>query len=117
MAWLAVAVFAAGPVRSGGRRRSSRRSMAGRAASVRARVEGEVAGPALHGQWGDLSLADRRDVLRSAVGVVWIARGNGDRIRVVAKGFEPANLSRPGVSGPMAPVPDGVLPGTIRLES
>lgn len=68
-------------------------------------------------QWSALPLPDRRDVLRSAVGVVWVARGSGDRIRVVAKGFEPANLSRPGVSGPMTPVPDGVLPGTIRLES
>jgi hypothetical protein len=54
---------------------------------------GTVPAPrALRELWPELSIAERGQILRGAVGVVWVRRGRGsasERARVVAAGFEP----------------------------
>jgi hypothetical protein len=68
----------------------------------------------------DLDVDELRHVLRGALGVVWVRKGRGDledRIRIVARGFEPAGLSVRGVpSGPPVTFdfPEGDLDGEIR---
>lgn len=60
-----------------------------------------------------MSVAERRHVLRSAVGVVWVRKGRADRIKVVGAGFEPNDLSRPGHAVPPVRVEWATLPGEI----
>jgi Recombinase zinc beta ribbon domain len=76
----------------------------------------------LEGLWPTLTVQQRAHVLRGVLGVVWVRKGRGlpvaERVRVIARGHEPADLSRPG-SGPIRPVgpvewPEGDLEGEIR---
>jgi DNA invertase Pin-like site-specific DNA recombinase len=52
--------------------------------------------------WPNLNVAERRQVLRSSFGVVWVRRDTdeglpiADRVRIVAAGFEPPDLSGSG---------------------
>lgn len=59
-----------------------------------------------------------RHVLQASLGVVWVGKGRGlDRVRIVARGFEPAGLSVRGVpAGPPIPVelPESDLDGEVR---
>lgn len=66
--------------------------------------------------WAGLSGGERRHVLGSALGVVWVWKGRGlGRVKIVARGYEPANLSRPGNHrAVMVGVKWGDLPGEIR---
>ena len=51
--------------------------------------------------WEELSVEDRRAVLSGVLGVVWVRKGRApleDRVRLVALGDEPSDLSRPGSS-------------------
>jgi DNA invertase Pin-like site-specific DNA recombinase len=71
--------------------------------------------------WGELTVGERRHVLRGVLGVVWVRKGRGDlaaRVRVIARGHEPSDLSRPGGGRirPVEPVawPTDDLPGEIR---
>lgn len=68
--------------------------------------------------WHSLDVGSRAQVLRSAIGVVWVRRGKGteaERVRVIAAGFEPADLSRSGYGRnvPMVPVDWENLDGVI----
>jgi Resolvase, N terminal domain/Recombinase zinc beta ribbon domain/Recombinase len=71
----------------------------------------------------DLDVDEVRHVLRGALGVVWVGKGRGDleqRVRIVARGFEPTDLSTRGIaSGPPVRVrfPEGDLDGEIRPAS
>jgi hypothetical protein len=49
------------------------------------------------GVWPDLSLSERRQLLRGFLGVVWVWKKH---VRVIARGFEPQGLSMPGRKGP-----------------
>jgi hypothetical protein len=68
----------------------------------------------------ELDVDELRHLLRSSLGVVWVKRGRRDverRVRIVAKGFEPDDLSVQGIpSGPpvSAELPEGDLDGEIR---
>jgi DNA invertase Pin-like site-specific DNA recombinase len=72
------------------------------------------------GVWSELSAEERRQVVRGAIGVVWVRRGRGvepvERVRVIAAGYEPLGLSGPGRRAAMIPL-DWVdeLPGEIRV--
>lgn len=62
-----------------------------------------------------LSVLGRRHVLRSAIGVVWVWKGRGidGRVKVIAAGSEPPNLSRPGRPSPPVSVEWADLPGEV----
>lgn len=63
-----------------------------------------------------LGVEGRRHVLGGAIGVVWVWKGRGlDRVAVVERGMEPANLSGPGVSVPLVAVNRDGLPGEVRI--
>jgi len=71
----------------------------------------------VRGLWPEMTVEERRTVLRGALGVVWVRKGRGpleERVRVIAAGFEP-DLVHPGGSArdvvPLDWVPD--LPGEI----
>lgn len=65
--------------------------------------------------YGSLSVAGRRHVLGRAVGVVWVWKGRGlGRVKIVAAGYEPQGLSRPGVASPPVAVEWRDLPGEVR---
>ena len=49
------------------------------------------------GVWPDLTVAERRQLLRGFLGVVWVWR---EHVRLVARGYEPQGLSMPGRKGP-----------------
>lgn len=68
--------------------------------------------------WPALTVEERRQVLRGAIGVVWVRKGRRnvtERVRIVAAGFEPADLSRPGFRrAELRPVDwEADLPGEI----
>jgi DNA invertase Pin-like site-specific DNA recombinase len=71
--------------------------------------------------WPKLSVVERRQVLRGAFSVIWIRRGRGavaERVRLIADGFEPADLSVQGrPAGPPVTItwPDGDLKGEVRI--
>ena len=71
--------------------------------------------------WPKLSVVERRQVLRSAFSVIWIRRGRAaveDRVRVIADGFEPTDLSVQGrPAGPPVTIewPDADLEGEVRV--
>jgi hypothetical protein len=49
--------------------------------------------------WDELGVEERGQVLRGALGVVWVWQGSGElaeRVKVIAAGFEPDDLPRPG---------------------
>ena len=49
--------------------------------------------------WEDLSLDERRHVLRGFLSIAWVRKGHAtasQRVRLIAPGFEPAGLPRPG---------------------
>lgn len=49
--------------------------------------------------WSGFDVGRRGQVLRGALGVVWVRKGKGpavDRVKVIAAGFEPDGLPRPG---------------------
>lgn len=68
--------------------------------------------------WDQMAVADRRHVLGRSVGVVWVWPGRKDlrdRVRVVAAGEEPGDLSRRGLpAGELAAVVWADLDGEIR---
>lgn len=67
----------------------------------------------LLGHWEAMGVEDRRHLLGSLLGVVWV--WSRKRFRFVGRGFEPEGLSRPGRKGPPAvPIDDVDLPGEIR---
>ena len=67
-------------------------------------------------EWPSLTIDERRHLVSSFVGVVWI--WGADRYRFVAAGFEPEDLSRPGRKGPKpVPLADSPLEGEIRIPS
>jgi site-specific DNA recombinase len=90
---------------------------------------GELAGgpmPILTGElgaiWSDLSIEERRHVLSSAFGVVWVRRGRGavsERVRIVVRGAEPTGLPAPGFrrSEPFVLDWDSDLDGEIRVPA
>lgn len=71
--------------------------------------------------WPKLSVAEQRQVLRSAFSVIWIRRGRaavGERVRLIADGFEPADLSVQGrPAGPPVTLAwlNGDLEGEVRV--
>ena len=71
----------------------------------------------------ELDVDELRQVLRGALGVVWVSKGRGDleqRVRMVVRGFEPPGLSVRGVpSGPPVRVelPERDLDGEIRAPT
>jgi len=71
--------------------------------------------------WPKLSVVERRQVLRGAFSVIWIRRGRkavAERVRLIADGFEPADLSVQGrPAGPPLTIawPDGDLKGEVRI--
>lgn len=71
--------------------------------------------------WPKLTVAERRQVLRSAFSVIWIRRGRvpvAERVRLIADGFEPADLSVQGrPAGPPVTLawPDRDLEGEVRV--
>lgn len=73
--------------------------------------------------WPKLSVVERRQVLRSSFSVIWIRKGRAaapDRVRVIADGFEPADLSVQGrPAGPPITIawPDADLEGEVRVAS
>lgn len=92
------------------------------------RALGELAaGPAvLEGElvelWPNLAVEERRHVLSSALGVVWVRRGRGavaERVRLIARGSEPAGLPASGFRRSERFVLDwdGDLDGEIRVAS
>ena len=81
-----------------------------RVSSVRVDLPRVVVGE----EWPNLTVDEKRHVLRGLFGVVWI--WSRDRFRFVARGFEPHDLSRPGIIGPEpAPLEDSPLPGEIGM--
>jgi DNA invertase Pin-like site-specific DNA recombinase len=65
----------------------------------------------LAGVWDDLSVDERRHVLRGFLGVVWVWK---ERVRFIARGYEPDGLSLPGRKGPeAAPLDDAPLEGEV----
>ena len=72
--------------------------------------------------WPNLSVEDRRHVLRRSLAVVWVRKGRRNipaRTRIIAAGYGPAELSRGGRrSWPIAPLPwpVGHLEGELRAE-
>ena len=92
-------------------------------AEARLRSAPIVPGGDVRAAWPEFSVEDRRHVLRGALSVVWIRKGRGpiaERARVVAAGFGPADLPRPGggrFAVEPAPWPDRDLPGEIRPTS
>lgn len=73
--------------------------------------------------WEDLSVEERGHALRGALGVVWVWQGSGaiaDRTKVIATGFEPDDLPRPGgkrfAVGPVAWT-DDLAAGELRLAA
>lgn len=72
-------------------------------------------------QWPGLSVEQRRHVLGGAIDVVWVRKGRHDlasRVRVIAAGYGPGDLPRPGfrrLAVEPAEWPDGDLPGEIGL--
>lgn len=66
--------------------------------------------------YDSLGVAERRQVLRGALGVVWVWKGRGlDRVKLIRAGMEPAMLSGPGVSVPLVEVSRGELPGEVSV--
>jgi site-specific DNA recombinase len=71
--------------------------------------------------WPKLCPAERRPVLRSSFSVIWIRRGRApvaERVRLIADGFEPADLSVQGrPAGPPVTLawPEADLEGEIRV--
>lgn len=71
--------------------------------------------------WPKLDVAERRQVLRSAFSVIWIRRSRDpvpDRVRLIADGFEPADLSVQGrPAGPPVTLvwSDDDLEGEVRV--
>jgi hypothetical protein len=51
----------------------------------------------IRGIWPELSIEERRQLLRGFLGVVWVWR---EHVRLVARGYEPQGLSMPGRKGP-----------------
>jgi DNA invertase Pin-like site-specific DNA recombinase len=51
----------------------------------------------VRGIWPELSVEERRQLLRGFLGVVWVWRKH---VRLVARGYEPQGLSMPGRKGP-----------------
>jgi site-specific DNA recombinase len=69
--------------------------------------------------WPELTVEQRRQILGSVLGAVWVRRGRGDvadRVKIIAAGSEPSSLSRRGTSaGPVESLTwDRDLPGQIR---
>jgi len=71
--------------------------------------------------WDELSVERRGQVLRGALGVIWVWKGTGPlegRVKVIADGFEPDELPRPGgkryAVDPVA-WSDDLAPGELRL--
>jgi DNA invertase Pin-like site-specific DNA recombinase len=49
--------------------------------------------------WGLLSVEERRHLLRSSLGIIWVKKGRGpahERMRIIAAGYVPDGLSDPG---------------------
>lgn len=73
--------------------------------------------------WKDLSVAERRQVLRGSFSIVWLRgrardrRPIGERVRIVAAGHEPAGLSGSGrPAGPIETLAwEGDLKGEVRV--
>jgi hypothetical protein len=71
--------------------------------------------------WPQLSVGERRQVLRSSLAVIWVRRlphgPVADRVRLVAEGFAPAGLSVQGrYSGPLVTLDwVGDLEGEVRV--
>jgi multidrug efflux pump subunit AcrA (membrane-fusion protein) len=71
--------------------------------------------------WPKLTVAERRQILRGAFSVIWVRRGRApvaERVRLIADGFEPADLSVQGrPAGPPVTIawPDGDLEGEVRV--
>lgn len=81
-----------------------------RVSSVRVDLPRVVVGE----EWPNLTVDEKRHVLRGLFGVVWI--WSRDRFRFVARGFEPHDLSRPGIKGPKpSPLKDSPLPGEVGM--
>lgn len=77
------------------------------------RREGVVPAASLLEHWEAMGVEQRRHLLGSLIGVVWV--WGYDRFRFVGRGFEPDDLSRPGRKGPPpVPLADADLPGEIR---
>jgi DNA invertase Pin-like site-specific DNA recombinase len=65
----------------------------------------------LEGIWPDLSVDERRQILRGFLGVIWVWP---EHVRLVARGYEPQGLSMPGRKGPEAvPLDDASLEGEV----
>lgn len=91
-----------------------------RAAAALGRVRGaavaEVPFALSRDAYLSLDVRGRRHVLGSAIGVVWVWKGRGlDRVAVVERGFEPAQLSGPGVSVPLVAVDRDRLVGEVGM--
>jgi DNA invertase Pin-like site-specific DNA recombinase len=77
----------------------------------------------LHDLWPELTIEEKRHVLRGALSVVWVRKGRGgcgERVRLIAAGSEPEGI--PGAGGTATPVvpvewSDVDLPGEIRPSS
>jgi len=95
-----------------------------RIVAARDRWQSDLPSGDLDSLWPKLRADERGHVLRGSLGVVWVRKGRGDvasRVRVIAHGYEPPNLSRPG-SGAIRPVepvdwPEGDLPGELRVAA
>jgi hypothetical protein len=105
----------------------ARRGIEGTVEDARRALGELAAGPAvLEGElvelWPDLAVEERRHVLSSALGVVWVLRGRGavaERVRLIARGSEPAGLPASGFQRSERFVLDweGDLDGEIRVAS
>jgi DNA invertase Pin-like site-specific DNA recombinase len=76
----------------------------------------------LRALWPELSVEERRHVLRGALSVVWVRKGRGhvaDRVRLIAAGHAPHDLSSRGRPAPLRPVDwtDDDLPGEVRATT
>lgn len=95
---------------------------AARARLAEARIEApDVPDPTtVRELWPTMSAAERNRVLRGALDVVWVRRGRGadDRVRMVAHGHGPADLSVQGKRFKIRPLDwSADLPGEIRPTS
>jgi site-specific DNA recombinase len=65
----------------------------------------------VRGIWPELSVEERRQLLRGFLGVVWVWP---EHVRLVARGYEPGGLSMPGRKGPeVSALDDSRLEGQV----